>query len=87
MTTTLAASVARAHFAQQSIAHLKMDDDDARVWAGPGARVWVNDSNNEPVLNIALGPNPRREAIAQLHAFGYTIIEVVTATLFVVEKS
>ena len=83
---TIVASMTRAHFAKQSLAHLKMDDDDPRVWAGPGARVWVNDHNNDPVLNIALGPNPRREAIAQLHAFGYVIVEVVTPTLFVIEK-
>ena len=77
---------ARAGDAKPALAHIKLDADDPRDWAGPGARLWVNDDEGETVLEIALGGTPGREAIAQLQCAGYTIVEVVTPTLLIVEK-
>lgn len=69
-TTARAASdnLAQTHAAKQFLAHIKIDNDDARVWAGDGARVWVIDDDGAIVLDIALGQVPRREAISQLLA-------------------
>lgn len=80
-----AANLAHANSMKQSLAHIKIGNDGSSVWAGDGV-LWVNNDDGETVLDIALGSNPRREAISRLHTAGYTIVEIVTPTLFVVQK-
>lgn len=56
------------------LAHIRIDNDYARL----------DDGNT--VLDLALGQNRRREGIAQLHVAGYSIVEVVTPTLLVIQR-
>jgi len=70
--------LAQARGAKHLLAHIRIDNDCARL--------WVNDDDGNTVLDLELGQNPRREAIARLLAAGYGIVEVVTPTLLVVQK-
>jgi DNA repair photolyase len=76
-----------------TLAHIKLDN--VHVWVNglPGdtaSRVWVIDNDGDLALDVKLSaspPRPRSEAIEHLRKAGYSIVEVVTPTLFVVEKS
>lgn len=76
-----------------ALAHIKLDNVNVWVNGLPGdtaSRVWVNDNDGDLVLDVKLSaspPRPRSEAIEHLRKAGWSIVEVVTPTLFVVEKS
>ena len=66
------------------------DGSARRLPRDTASRVWVNDNDGDLVLDVKLSaspPRPRSEAIEHLRKAGWSIVEVVTPTLFVVEKS
>lgn len=76
-----------------ALAHIKLDNVQDWVNGLPGdtaSRVWVVANDGDLVLDVKLSaspPRPRSEAIEHLRKAGYSIVEVITPTLFIVERS